>query len=605
MLKENLKIREYTLLEPLGSGGFGDVWKAEKQTGDYVALKFIRPKNDIIDLTKIRKEVAVWKNLVKLPHIISFIDLDSCTIDSDVFIFIVNDFADGGSLESWLDSNNGKANSHEHAIKITIEILTGLENLHEKGVTHRDLKPDNILIMNGKYCLADFGVSRKVKSHSKASGTAGTLEYMPPEAFNKNPSITAKTDIWAIGVILQRLLTGGLPYPQDEQPSLIAAILYGEPEKVSDDIPQKLQEIIEKCLQKEPNKRFKSAKELKESLEKFLRDLIKQRKTIEDEEFQKQQTEIENQRLKAEVEQAEKERIRVEEVERQRLDNLKRIEQAEQERQRIIEQTSNPLLELALQRISKSRKLMELAETERRRLIEIKRIEDEATANRLKKRAEEQKRKQAETEKFSFTALPLTKDWREIEREKDAEAKRRQADIDQLERDLFETPSRKLPIILAGGISLVILILTILGGGVFYNSLSSNSAKVANTNTNINKPSNISINSNLSISNVNVNANVNVNTANIKVTPTITPTPKIEIKATPLSTATPKATATSTPEIVKPTPKVEETPIVVATPQPTPKPVIVSTPRLTPKPMRKAKPQSAPKSDDCILTRSC
>jgi eukaryotic-like serine/threonine-protein kinase len=287
MLKPNIKIREYKLLEPLGSGGFGDVWKAEKQTGSYVALKFIRPKDNKIDLTKIQKEVEVWKGLGEIPHIITFIDLDSCTIKSNVFIFIVSDFADGGSLESWLDSNNGKANSYEQAVKITIEILTGLENLHEQGVVHRDLKPDNILIMYSKHCLADFGISRQMKSHSKATGMTGTHSYMPPEAFDKTPSITIKTDIWAIGVILQRLLTGELPYPQEDIPSLYAAILMFEPEQMSEDIPQKLRETVKKCLEKDPNKRFKSAKELKESLEEFLRDLVKQRKTIEDEEYHK------------------------------------------------------------------------------------------------------------------------------------------------------------------------------------------------------------------------------------------------------------------------------------------------------------------------------
>jgi hypothetical protein len=211
--------------------------------------------------------------------------------------------------------------------------------------------------------------------------------------------------------------------------------------------------------------------------------------------------------------------------------------------------------------------------------------------------------RQKETEKCSFAEqLPPTEDYREIERREEAEAKRRQVDIDQLERDLFETPSRKLPIILAGGISLVILILTISGGGFFYSFLSSNSANFANISKNINKPSNISTNTNVAIS--------NINAANIAVSPTVTPitspTPKpiVEIKSAP--TPTPKATSTPTPEIVKPTETVEEPPIVIATPRPMPKPVIVSTPRPTkPKATPKPKSQSQPKSDDCILTRSC
>ncbi|MCY7346832.1 MAG: serine/threonine-protein kinase, partial [Pyrinomonadaceae bacterium] len=227
MLKSGDQIGQFILLNHVGSGGFGDVWKAEKRTAldsNYFALKFFRPKDDRIDFDKIGKELAVWKQLKGLPHIISVIELDRF----DDYVYVVSDFADGGSLEKWLQ-DNGKASSQEEAVKITLQLLTGLENLHEKGFVHRDLKPDNILIMNGKYCLADFGISREIKTHSKATGTAGTMEYMPPEAFTKTPSVTPQTDIWAVGVILQKLLTGELPYPQEDYPSLVSAILMYEP----------------------------------------------------------------------------------------------------------------------------------------------------------------------------------------------------------------------------------------------------------------------------------------------------------------------------------------------------------------------------------------
>ncbi len=267
MLEKGSKIGDYTLLDFVGSGGFADVWRAEKRTAldkNDFALKFFRPKSDGLEFDKIDKEIRVWKQLKGLPHIISITELDQF----EDYVYVVSDFAKGGSLEKYLRKNNGKAKSIEEAVQITIEILTGLENLHEKGFVHRDLKPDNILIMNGKHCLADFSVSRKMKSHSKATGTAGTFEYMPPEAFDKKPLISAETDIWAIGVILQRLLTGKLPYPQDDQPSLIAAILMSEPERASDKYPKHLRSIINKALQKERTNRFQSAKEMRAALEK-------------------------------------------------------------------------------------------------------------------------------------------------------------------------------------------------------------------------------------------------------------------------------------------------------------------------------------------------
>jgi serine/threonine protein kinase len=257
MLRKGEKIGEYVLLDKVGSGGFGDVWKAEKRTRvdiNHFALKFFRPKDDNFDFDKISKEVSVWKQLRGLPHIISVIELDQF----DDYIYVVSDFADGGSLERWLNKN-GKASSADEAVKITLEILTGLDRLHQKGFVHRDIKPDNILITNGSHCLADFGISREIKSHSKATSTAGTLEYMPPEAFAKNASITKQTDIWAVGVILQRLLTGKLPYPQDDQPSLIAAILYSDAEKMPDSVPQAFHPIVEKALQKKREDRFPTA----------------------------------------------------------------------------------------------------------------------------------------------------------------------------------------------------------------------------------------------------------------------------------------------------------------------------------------------------------
>ena len=263
MLKKDAKIGEYILIEKVGSGAFGDVWKAEKRTildSNYFALKFFRPKDDRIDLEKIGKEIQVWKKLKGLPHIISVIELDKF----DDYVYVVSDFADGGSLEKYLESVGEQPLPETEAVKITLHILTGLENLHEKGIIHRDLKPDNILIMNGKCCLADFGVSREMKSQSKATGTAGTIEYMPPEAFENK--FSAQTDIWAVGVILQRLLTGSLPFPQDNQAALVGAIVMFEPVKMPEIVHEGLREIVNKCLQKEPQKRFVDVAEMQRAL---------------------------------------------------------------------------------------------------------------------------------------------------------------------------------------------------------------------------------------------------------------------------------------------------------------------------------------------------
>ncbi len=316
MLHGGIRIGEYTLVEKLGSGGFGDVWKAEKRTAldvNWFALKFFRPKEDGIEFDKVGRELAVWKQLRGLPHIISVIELDRF----DDYVYVVSDFADGGSLESWLRNNGGRSPNHETAVRIALEILTGLEKLHDKGFVHRDLKPDNVLIMNGTHCLADFGISREIKTHSKATGTAGTLEYMPPEAFEKTPSVTPATDIWAVGVILQRLLTGKLPYPQDDQPSLIAAILMSEPDPMPPEVPERLRAIVSKALKKNRVERFASAAEMRAALAEAIRPTEapaakKPSSTIVDEDF---------------------DRARKAEAERIRLANERRLELARAERE--------------------------------------------------------------------------------------------------------------------------------------------------------------------------------------------------------------------------------------------------------------------------------
>jgi serine/threonine protein kinase len=270
MLKRDGKIGEYILIEKCGSGGFGEVWRAEKRTRLSVnefALKFFRPKDtDSIDIERVKKEIETWKRVSGLPNIISIFEAD---IYED-YVYIVSEFADGGSLEKWLKENGGKAKSLEQAIEITQGILKGLESLHGRGFVHRDLKPANVLFRKGVACLADFGISREMQTYSKATSTAGTYEFMPPEAFQKNPSVSVHTDIWSVGVILQKLLTGELPFPQDEIPSLITAILYAEPESLPENVPPEIKIVVARCLQKDREKRFQSTKEIYAELEKAL-----------------------------------------------------------------------------------------------------------------------------------------------------------------------------------------------------------------------------------------------------------------------------------------------------------------------------------------------
>lgn len=261
MLEAGKKIGSYILVRKLGSGGFGEVWQAEKHSKLSIsnfALKFFRPKEeDKISLEKEKREIGIWQKVSGLPNIISIIEAD----EFEEYIYVVSEFADGGSLEKQMLENGGKAFPVEYAVTTILEVLSGLNSLHQMSFVHRDIKPANILIRRGVHCLADFGISREMKAHSKSTQTAGTYEYMSPEAFENKP-VTIHSDIWAAGAIMQQLLTGELPFPQKEIPSLIYAILHGEPQKMPDYIPAGLKEIVKKSLEKTPTNRFNSAAEM-------------------------------------------------------------------------------------------------------------------------------------------------------------------------------------------------------------------------------------------------------------------------------------------------------------------------------------------------------
>lgn len=150
------------------------------------------------------------------------------------------------------------------AVEIIIGILDGLAHLHNRKIIHRDLKPDNVLFQGKIPRLTDFGISRAMPIDSYSKTVMGTYWYMSPEALKKKRN--AQTDIWSVGVILYQLLTGNLPFPQDELPSLITAVMYSEPEPLPNDIPLALEKVVMKALAKESSERYQTAEEMRKDL---------------------------------------------------------------------------------------------------------------------------------------------------------------------------------------------------------------------------------------------------------------------------------------------------------------------------------------------------
>jgi serine/threonine protein kinase len=261
MLRSGDLIGPYTLINKIGRGAFGTVWLSERRTmitTTTAALKI--PLDDDVDLETIKHEANLWVRASGHPNVLPIIEANIY----DDQVVIASEYAPDGSLEAWLKQNGGKAPSVEAAVEIIFGVLAGLEHLHGRNIIHRDLKPANILFQGSTPRLADFGISRVLKSTSQSSIVAGTPSYMAPEAFDGKRN--EQTDVWSVGVIFYQLLAGRLPFPQADITSLVGAILSRNPDPLPLSVPSPLQEIIACALNKDPNQRYKSVAEMRADL---------------------------------------------------------------------------------------------------------------------------------------------------------------------------------------------------------------------------------------------------------------------------------------------------------------------------------------------------
>jgi serine/threonine protein kinase len=264
------KIGPYNLVNKLGHGTFGVVWLAEKQTAiatTRFALKL--PRDEDIDFDAFRREADIWVQASGHPNVLLLIDADVY----DGQVVIVSEYAPDGSLESWRERHGGRAPSVEKACEMMEGVLEGLAHLHGRRIIHRDLKPDNILLQGRTPRLADFGISRVLRSSSHVTkNISGTFVYMAPEAFDGKRD--EQTDIWAVGVILYELLAGRLPYDQQDTASLIGAIVRHDPPVLPEGlVPEGVRRVVMKALERDRARRYKSAAEMLDDLREAVRHL--------------------------------------------------------------------------------------------------------------------------------------------------------------------------------------------------------------------------------------------------------------------------------------------------------------------------------------------
>jgi formylglycine-generating enzyme required for sulfatase activity len=330
MPKANDRIGPYQLTLKLGAGGFGEVWLAQDFSGSTpreVAVK--TPHDSEIDLDALLQEATLWARVTGHLNVLEF-------LAARVFngqVVLVSEYAPDGSLKDWLGRHGGRAPSVEAAVEMTRGILAGLEHLHIRGIIHRDIKPENILLLGATPRLADFGISRVLKSTGKNTFIAGTPHYMAPEAFNRRRNQQA--DLWSVGVMLYQMLSGRLPFEGNDWAELYGAILNENPEPLPAAVPEWLRQVVSKTLTKEPERRYQSAQEMREALRQFERE-------IEAEIAERERLEAERRRLEEEARRREEERRRLEEEACRREEGRKRREEEDRlreiERRRQIEE---------------------------------------------------------------------------------------------------------------------------------------------------------------------------------------------------------------------------------------------------------------------------
>ncbi len=263
----NIFARKYKIIEELGKGGMGVVYKAEDiKLRRTVALKFLPPE--------LTRNAAAKDRFIQEAQAASALDHNNiCTVHEideteEGQLFIVMAFYEGKTLKKEIDSGSLEI---DQVIDIALQVARGLAKAHEHGIIHRDIKPSNIMLtQDGVAKIVDFGLAKLSGQTqlTKTATTMGTIAYISPEQA-RGEKVDQRTDIWAFGVTLYEMITGQLPFKGEYEPAVVHAILNEEPKPIRNirpDVPMELEKVVEQAMKKDAGKRFQQVQVIVEAL---------------------------------------------------------------------------------------------------------------------------------------------------------------------------------------------------------------------------------------------------------------------------------------------------------------------------------------------------
>jgi len=263
----------YVLDNVLGVGGMAIVYKAtDKVTGNTVAVKIL--KDEFVSDEQFRRRFLNESRAISMlrhRNIVSVIDFE---FEGNIQ-YIVMEYIDGITLKDFMRSQ--KALPYTIASKITMQILSALQHAHERGIVHRDIKPQNIMLLSdGTIKVMDFGIARisKFETVTMTDKAIGTVYYISPEQA-RGESTDQRADIYSTGVLLYEMLTGVLAFDGDTPVSVALKQIQSEakrPRQINSEIPEGLEQIVRKAMMKNPDKRYQSAMEMLNDLRLVLQD---------------------------------------------------------------------------------------------------------------------------------------------------------------------------------------------------------------------------------------------------------------------------------------------------------------------------------------------